>query len=300
VAQQLVASTKWKARGASKVGSQAYWKERIEGASGPRYTEYWTHISYYELERIQALAEVDYRVLGREEPGAPDHRDNLGEEPPIYPTQVLCKPHWWKGVHSICWKDFRIWAWFSAVKALESPIGQEANTWHNYLDRHQTRLEGVDILGRFKKECKVPDKDLPYQVQFDLNSVPPQTKYINTIQFEIPTGYPFGTLNDTLEDLRPRPVTEEGTPIRKEYLKWYLQERLREYLALGGTKELVEREELILNSDLPRAFYWDLWADIETVRLRYNFYCADNFIDPESLSEDDQESIGTAGSFDTQ
>jgi hypothetical protein len=71
------------------------------------------------------------------------------------------------------------------VKALESPLGQEANTWHNFLDRHQTRLEGVDILGRFKKECKVPDKDLPYQVQFDLNSVPPQTKYINTIQFEI-------------------------------------------------------------------------------------------------------------------
>ena len=87
MAQQLVASTKWKARGASKVGSQAYWKERIEGASGLRYSEYWTHISYYKLERIQALAEVDYRVLGREEPGAPDHRDNLGEEPPIYPPK---------------------------------------------------------------------------------------------------------------------------------------------------------------------------------------------------------------------
>ncbi len=155
-------------------------------------------------------------------------------------------------------------------------------------------------MEKFKKECKVPDKDLPYEVQFDLNSVPPQTKYINTIQFEIPAGYPFGTLNDTLEDLRPRPTTEERAPIRKEYLTWYLQERLREYLALGGTKELVEREDLAGNFDLPRAFYWDLWEDIETVRLRYNFYCADCFIDPESISEDDKESVGSVNSLDTQ
>ncbi len=60
MAQQLVAPTKWRARGAPKVGSQAYWKEKIEGASGTRYTEYWTHINYYELERIQASTQLKY------------------------------------------------------------------------------------------------------------------------------------------------------------------------------------------------------------------------------------------------
>jgi hypothetical protein len=37
------------------------------------------HIPYYKLVRKQALAEVDYKTLGRGETGASDHRDNLEE-----------------------------------------------------------------------------------------------------------------------------------------------------------------------------------------------------------------------------
>jgi len=39
----------------------------------------------------------------------------------------------------------------------------------------------------------------------------------------------------------------------------YLEERLKEYLALGGLKELLDRKSLILaEQKLPAPFYWDL------------------------------------------
>jgi hypothetical protein len=41
-------------------------------------------------------------------------------------------------------------------------------------------------------------------------------------------------------------VTQAGYPIRKKFIKQYLEDRLREYLTLGGLKELIDRKPLIL------------------------------------------------------
>jgi hypothetical protein len=47
-------------------------------------------------------------------------------------------------------------------------------------------------------------------------------------------------------------LTEAGEHISERFIKQYLQERLQEYLALGGLKELVDRRALILaNQKLP-------------------------------------------------
>jgi len=48
-----------------------------------------------------------------------------------------------------------------------------------------------------------------------------------------------------LQDSRLIPITETGERIRKRLLMQYLGERLREYLALGGLKEVLDRKPLI-------------------------------------------------------
>jgi hypothetical protein len=75
-----------------------------------------------------------------------------------------------------------------------------------------------------------------------------------------------------LDDPRPTPVTSSGLIIKKKYLKLYLEERLQEHLALGGIEELIEREQF-MGRNLPDPFYWNLWAHLQPVRTRYQYYC---------------------------
>jgi hypothetical protein len=62
-----------------------------------------------------------------------------------------------------------------------------------------------------------------------------------------------------------------GLVIKKKYLKVYLEERLAEYLALGGLNELIQRVPLVeAGNNLPDPFYWDLWANLEHLRESYS------------------------------
>jgi hypothetical protein len=197
-------------------------------------------------------------------------------------------------LRTISWKDYQVWSWTAATKAIVIPLSSEANTWHNYLDLEQTKLEAVEILGIFKPEQY--NKELPVEIEWDLETVPVgahQTP-ISSIKFDIPGRCNYKYLNNTLNDPRPIPVTSNGLIIKKKFLKLYIEERLQEYLALGGTKELIEREEF-KGRNLPDTFYWNLWADIEAVRSRYIIYCAKEHIDPEQ--DDEEESVT---SWDTQ
>ncbi len=51
----------------------------------------------------------------------------------------------------------------------------------------------------------------------------------------------------TIKDSSYFPITEceSGLVIRKKFLKVYLEERLAEYLALGGLNELIKRVPLV-------------------------------------------------------
>jgi hypothetical protein len=53
------------------------------------------------------------------------------------------------------------------------------------------------------------------------------------------------SINHAIQDSRFIPITEEGLVIRKKFLKYYLEQRLWEYLALGGLQELLDRQPLI-------------------------------------------------------
>jgi hypothetical protein len=96
-------------------------------------------------------------------------------------------------------------------------------------------------------------------------------------------------------------LTEAGEPIRKRFIKQYLQERLQEYLALGGLKELIDRRALILaKQKLPSPFYWDLWGNLEHLRNAYQEHLAENLFGPRSDEEEEGKDDSSAVSWDTQ
>jgi hypothetical protein len=75
----------------------------------------------------------------------------------------------------------------------------------------------------------------------------------------------------------------------------YLEERLAEYLALGGLNKLIQRAPLIEagGQKLPDPFYWDLWGNLEHLRKSYIDYCAQEHFDPEASEEESVASLDT-------
>jgi hypothetical protein len=65
-------------------------------------------------------------------------------------------------------------------------------------------------------------------------------------------------------------------------------------LALGGLKELVDRQPLIkAGYKLPEPFYWDLWVNLEHLREAYSDYCAVDLFGPEDSEEESAASLDT-------
>jgi hypothetical protein len=61
------------------------------------------------------------------------------EQAVTYPVKICGKLHWFPNLRTIKWKDFQVWSWIAATKAIGSPLSREAITWHNYLDLKQTK-----------------------------------------------------------------------------------------------------------------------------------------------------------------
>ena len=74
----------------------------------------------------------------------------------------------------------------------------------------------------------------------------------------------------------------------------YLEERLAEYLALGGLNELIQRAPLIeAGQKLPDPFYWDLWANLEHLRESYTEFFAQEHFNPEASEEESVAPLDT-------
>jgi hypothetical protein len=124
----------------------------------------------------------------------------------------------------------KLWTWIQPAKALDKPISEETDTWFNYYSIESNQVEAKKLLAPIRKEN-----------QKEYDSVPPNTNSINSIEFEVPRGNQYKTLNCTLQDSRSILITENGLVIRKKPLKYYLELYLEEYLALGRLKELIDR-----------------------------------------------------------
>jgi len=240
-----------------KVASRDWWIERVK-ITKPE-TSYWTHFTKYQIAQFKALAELDYQVLGERvsTEGAPD--SGLAVK---YPPKLKEQPFWLTWDYKT-FKDFRLWTWLQATKALDLPISEKTESCYNYFSIESNQIKAKELLDPFRKENQ---KEFDFLLQEEYNLVFPTASRISSVRFIVPSGDPFEDLeiNETLQDSRLIPLTEAGEPIRKRFIKQYLEERLQEYLALGGLKELIDRRALILaNQKLPAPFYWDLWGNLE-------------------------------------
>ena len=51
-------------------------------------------------------------------------------------------------------KDFRLWTWLQATKALDLPITEKAETWYNYFSIEGNQIKAKELLDPFRKENK--------------------------------------------------------------------------------------------------------------------------------------------------
>jgi len=76
-------------------------------------------------------------------------------------------------------------------------------------------------------------------------------------------------LNPYVNDDRPIPSNSSGIQISVFFTKWYLDQKIKEWIALGGVRDWFDGLEVCERGRGPkhiRMFYWDLWADIATFR----------------------------------
>ena len=213
-----------------KVASRDWWIERVK-ITKPE-TSYWTHFTKYQIAQFKALAELDYQVLGERvnTEGAPD--SGLAVK---YPPKLKEQPFWLTWDYKT-FKDFKLWTWLQATKALDLPVSEQAETWLNYFSIESNQIKAKELLDPFRKEKQ---KEFNFLLQEEYNLVFQTASRISSAHFTVPSGDPFEDLeiNKTLQDSRLIPLTKAGEPIRKSYIRKYLEERLQEYLALGGLKD---------------------------------------------------------------
>jgi hypothetical protein len=277
-----------------KVASRDWWIEPIK-ISKPQVS-YWTHFTKYQIAQFKALAELDYQVLGERvsTEGAPD--SGLAIK---YPPKLKEQPFWLTWDYKT-FKDFKLWTWLQATKSLDLPISKKAESWFNYFSIESNQIKAKELLDPFRKENQ---KEFNFLLQEEYNLVFPTASRISSVRFTVPSGDPFEDLeiNKTLQDSRLIPLTEAGEPIRKRFIKQYLQERLQEYLALGGLKELIDRRALIqANQKLPAPFYWDLWGNLVHLRNAYQEHLAEDLFERSSDEEEEGEDNNSMVSWDTQ
>ena len=217
--------------------------------------------------------------------GAPDS-DLVGRN---YPPKLIEQPFWftsdWK-----TFKDFRLWTWLQATKTLDLPINEKAEIWFNYFSIENNQVKAKELLDPFRKENK---KQFDILLQQEYKCVYPATRRICSIHYDIPDQDPFDDLeiNTHLQDSRLIPVTQTGDTISRDFLKHYLEERLKEYLALGGLKELLDRKSLLqVGHKLPAPFYWDLWGNLNHLRETYQEWLAEHLFDVPNSDEGEVDS----------
>jgi hypothetical protein len=163
------------------------------------------------------------------------------------------------------------------------PISEQAKIWYNYFSIESNQIKAKELLDPFRKENQ---KEFDFHLQEEYNLIFPTVSRINSIRYTTPLDDPFEDLeiNEHLQDFRFIPNTETGEPIRNAFLRQYLGDRLKEYLALGGLKELLDRKPLILaEQKLPDPFYWDLWGNLEHLRESYQEWLAEDLFGPSSM-----------------
>jgi hypothetical protein len=183
---------------------------------------------------------------------------------------------------------------------LDLPIDEKAETWFNYFSIENNQVKAKELLDPFRKENK---KEFDILLQQESDWVYPTAHRISSIHYTVSDQDPFEDLeiNIHIQDSRLIPTTEAGDTISTDFLKHCLEERLGEYLALGGLKELLDRRALFLaNQKLPAPFYLDLWGNLEHLRETYALWLAEHIFEVPNGDEEEEVDSDRDISWDTQ
>jgi hypothetical protein len=142
-----------------------------------------------------------------------------------YPIMLAEKPFWLTWEYK-AFKDFRLWTWLQATQALDLPTSDQSEIWFNYFSIESNQVKANELLDPFRKENQ---KEINFLLHVEYDLVYPTASRISSVQFNAPTGDPFDdlTINNTIQDSRLIPITHADDPIRKRFIKQYLEERLR-------------------------------------------------------------------------
>jgi hypothetical protein len=75
-------------------------------------------------------------------------------------------------------KDFKLWTWLQATKALDLPISEQAETWLNYFSIESNQIKAKELLDPFRKEKQ---KEFDFLLQEEYNIVFPTASHISSV-----------------------------------------------------------------------------------------------------------------------
>ena len=249
-----------KPRFGPKAATSAWWIYRLD------YDPFYKHPKYSILYSHRPCPLEEYNNLA-----------GTGDYPPKGPTE---EPFWYESIEGLPYDYFKVWAWLEATQVLGLTISEEAWEWYYATSTKHFKIQAVELLNEFfRPESKQPLSLKRLLIQ---DSLPSETPFIKHIELDIPDGFTkysqLSTLNSTLKDTRYIPVTKSGERIHSKFIKQYLEERLTEYLALGGLAEVIIRSSLeVGDHKLPDSFYWDIWSNLSHLRSAYKKHRIQHF-----------------------
>ena len=240
-------------------------------------------VPLYQLEKERAIAYLDYKWLGRKVEGAPDGTDEevfkylFRDDARSYPTRIYYRPHWFNiQLETLSVQDYFIWSFLETCAFEHHPVSEEAARWRDHVGVQQTWLEHHAVLQKFKRPDIIPQCSAAVEKEIKRLSDRKGHQVIHDVELDYPVELEL--VNRRVLDYRPIPSHADGKQLPKAFIKWYLEKRIKEWLAAGGHIEWKRNFQYFIKYwEHPasggrlflKAFYWDLWQDIKHLRLEF-------------------------------
>jgi hypothetical protein len=237
---------------------------------------------FYTVEKERAIAYLDYKWLGHKIEGAPDGTDEevfkyLFQEIKPYPTRIYYQPHWFDtNLKELTTQDYFIWTFLETCAYEHQPVSVEAARWRDHVGVQEAWLEQHTVLEKFKRPEIIPECSATVEKEIKRLSLVKYHQVIHDVELDYPVE--LYLVNKRLLDYRPIPSHIDGKQFSKPYIKWYLEKRIKEWLAAGGHIEWKKNFQYFIKySEHPatgsrlflKVFYWDLWRDLANLRLEF-------------------------------
>lgn len=243
--------------------------------------------SQWRVIICKAYAERDYLHLGNYVEGAPDHQ--LEQEVILsltpeetyervkYPRKLSYRPFWFPTFKSVDDYTFTLWLFLKNCADEDLVASKRSIQWYEHINAIAPDLqeELYYLLKRFQRPRRLITVSRYVKTQIDRAERLGQERIVNVIP-EYPCKLP--ALNGSVQDWRPIPTDYLGRKIPASFLKWYLERRIDEWLALGAEKDQWQRvnqyylqtqQGTIGRADLLQPFYWNVWANLSHFRNEF-------------------------------